>query len=145
MSSFKLSLLGTPRLERDGMHLKLSARKNLALIAYLALTGGGYSREALITLLWPELEPSRARANLRRNLSMLRKALGGEWLVADRETIALDPSANLWLDVDQFRNLLLAWRGHGHPETDVCPECLTALAEAVELYRGDLLEAIRFT
>jgi len=112
----------------------------MALIAYLAVTGQSHSREALVTLLWPELEPSRARANLRRNLSMLRKALGGEWLVADRETIGLDPSADLWLDVDRFHSLLLAWQEHGHPEADVCPECLTALAEAVELYRGDFLE-----
>jgi DNA-binding SARP family transcriptional activator len=140
MSSFKLSLLGPPHLECDGVPLELNTRKNMALIAYLAVTGQSHSREALVTLLWPELEPSRARANLRRNLSMLRKALGGEWLVADRETIGLDPSADLWLDLDRFRNLLLTWQEHGHPEADVCPECLTALAEAVELYRGDFLE-----
>jgi len=140
MSSFKLSLLGPPHLECDGVPLGLDRNKNMALIAYLAVTGQSHSREALVTLLWPELEPSRARANLRRNLSMLRKALGGEWLVADRETIGLDPSADLCLDVDQFHSLLLAWQEHGHPETDVCPECLTALAEAVELYRGDFLE-----
>jgi predicted ATPase/DNA-binding SARP family transcriptional activator len=140
MSSFKLSLLGPPHLECDGVPLGLDRNKNMALIAYLAVTGQSHSREALVTLLWPELEPSRARANLRRNLSMLRKALGGEWLVADRETIGLDPSADLWLDVDRFHSLLLAWQEHGHPEADVCPECLTALAEAVELYRGDFLE-----
>jgi hypothetical protein len=147
MSSLKLSLLGPPRLERDGVPLELDTRKNIALIAYLAVTGESHSREALITLLWPELEPSRARAGLRRNLSVLKKALAGEWLVVDRETIGLDPNADpsagsgqaLWLDVDQFRSLLRACREHDHPEADVCPECLTALAEAVELYRGDFL------
>ncbi|NIP69311.1 MAG: tetratricopeptide repeat protein, partial [Planctomycetales bacterium] len=54
-----------------------------------------------------------------------------------------DPSADsgqaLWLDVDQFLSLLRACREHDHPEADVCPECLTALAKAVELYRGDFL------
>ena len=147
MSSLKLSLLGPPRLERDGVPLELDTRKNMALIAYLAVTGESHSREALITLLWPELEPSRARAGLRRNLSVLKKALAGEWLVVDRETIGLDPSADpsacsgqaLWLVVDQFRSLLRACREHDHPESDVCPECLTALAEAVKLYRGDFL------
>jgi DNA-binding SARP family transcriptional activator/predicted Ser/Thr protein kinase len=140
MASLKLFLLGPPRLECDGVPLKLSTRKNVALIAYLAVTGEAHTREALITLLWPELEPSRARAGLRRNLSTLRKALGGEWLVVDRETVGTDPDAGLWLDVEQFRGLLQAWQDHDHSEADVCPQCLDGLAEAVELYRGDFLE-----
>jgi ABC-type oligopeptide transport system substrate-binding subunit/tetratricopeptide (TPR) repeat protein len=58
----------------------------------------------------------------------------------ERETVGTDPKADFWSDVDQFQGLLMAWRGHGHPQTDVCPECLTSLAEAAELYRGDFLE-----
>ena len=140
MSSLKLYLLGPPRLERDGVPLEFDTRKITALIAYLALTGESHSRETLITLLWPELEPSRARAGLRRNLSVLKKALDGEWLVVERETIGTDLNAAFWSDVDQFQKLLGAWQTHGHPQADICPECLTALAEAVELYRGDFLE-----
>jgi DNA-binding SARP family transcriptional activator len=156
MSSLKLYLLGRPRLERDGVPLELDRHKNVALVAYLAVTGECHTREALITLLWPELEPSRARAGLRRNLSRLRKALGDRWLVVDREMVGLTPCADpstgqrgelvepsdqaLWLDVDQFRHLLQAWQEHGHPEAEVCPQCLTALAQAAELYRGDFLE-----
>jgi DNA-binding SARP family transcriptional activator len=140
MASLRLFLLGPPRLECDGVPLKFSTRKNIALIAYLAVTGEAHTREALITLLWPELEPSRARAGLRRNLSTLRKALGGEWLVVDREIVGMDPDADLWLDVEQFRGLLQSWQGHDHPEAYVCPQCLDGLAEAVELYRGDFLE-----
>jgi len=140
MASLRLFLLGPPRLECDGVPLKFSTRKNIALIAYLAVTGEAHTREALVTLLWPELEPSRARAGLRRNLSTLRKALGGEWLVVDREIVGMDPDAGLWLDVEQFRGLLQSWQGHDHPEAYVCPQCLDGLAEAVELYRGDFLE-----
>ena len=137
MSNFRLSLLGAPCLERDGVPLGLGARKNVALIAYVAVTGVSHSREALITLLWPELEPSRARGGLRRNLSELKKALGGELLIVDRESVGLDPDADLWLDVGQFQGFLQAWQGHGHPQDEVCPDCLTGLAEAVELYRGE--------
>jgi predicted ATPase/DNA-binding SARP family transcriptional activator len=122
------------------MPLEIRARKNLALIAYLAVTGVGHSRETLVTLLWPEFEPSRARAGLRRNLSELKKALGGEWLVVERESVGLDPGADLWLDVDEFQCLLGTWQGHSHPQAEVCPECLTSLTGAVELYRGDFLE-----
>jgi ABC-type oligopeptide transport system substrate-binding subunit/DNA-binding SARP family transcriptional activator len=145
----RVYLLGAPRLERDGVALKLDARKNVALVAYLAVAGLGqggqgiggavFTREKLITLLWPELEPSRSRAGLRRNLSMLRKALGGNCLVVDRETVGLDPDAEVWLDVGRFNQLLSAWKGHGHPESETCAECVTALTEAAELYRGDFL------
>ena len=139
MPGLKLSLLGPPRLEIDGVPIEFKMRKNLALVAYVAVTGESHSREELVTLLWPELEPKRARSGLRRNLSLLRRALGGEWLVADRESVGLDPSADLWFDVERFRALLQAWQDHGHPEADECPECLIALAEAVELYRADFL------
>jgi predicted ATPase len=139
MSSLKLFLLGSPRLERDGAPLEFSMRKNLALIAYLAVTAQPHTREALVTLLWPELEPSRARAGLRRNLSMLKSALAGEWLVVERETVGADPDSDLWLDVRQFRALLQSCQEHGHPQEQVCPDCLSALAEAIELYQGDFM------
>jgi predicted ATPase/DNA-binding SARP family transcriptional activator len=145
MSTVRLSLLGPPRLERDGRPVELDTRKTVALVAYLVMAGessGGetHTREALATLLWPEVEPQRARANLRRSLSVLRKGIGGEWLVVDRETIGTHPHAGIWLDVAHFRRLLNSPQAHGHPQTETCPDCLEALAEAVELYRGDFLE-----
>ena len=139
MSGLRLSLLGPPRLERDGVPLEFDARKNVALIAYLAVTGTHHTREALVTLLWPELEPSRARAGLRRNLSVLKKTLANEWLVVIGKTIGPDPSAGLHLDVARFRGLLQGWQNHGHPASDTCPRCLDTLAEAVALYRGDFM------
>ena len=123
MSSLRLFTLGPPRIERDGVPLELHYRKNVALVAYLAVTGERHTREALVTLLWPELEPRRARANLRRDLSVLRKALGPACLVVDRETVELERGTGFGLDVDQFHHLLSAWQGHGHPQTDLCPAC----------------------
>jgi ABC-type oligopeptide transport system substrate-binding subunit/DNA-binding SARP family transcriptional activator len=140
LSRLCLSFLGAPLLEREGEPIRLDTRKNLALVAYLALTGEPHTREALVTLFWPEVEPSRARAGLRRNLAVLRNELGGEWLIVDRESVGTDPEADVWLDVSRFRQLMRAWQGHGHPEAEVCAECLVALGEAVELYRGDFLE-----
>jgi ABC-type oligopeptide transport system substrate-binding subunit/DNA-binding SARP family transcriptional activator len=132
-------LLGAPDFELDGVPLKCDTRLNTALVAYLAVTGESHTRDTLVTLLWPEADPRRARAGLRRNLSVLKKALNGEWLVVDRETVGTDPQADVWLDVDQFRRLLAAWQGHGHLQTEICYECLSELAEAVELYSGDFL------
>ncbi len=139
MSSLRLFLLGPPRLERDGVALEFDTHKNIALIAYLALTDRGHSRETLITLLWPELAPERARAGLRRNLSALRKSLGGEWLVVDREAVGKDSTADFWCDVERFHALLHVRQKHDHPDGKDCPECLAALAEAVELHRGDFM------
>jgi hypothetical protein len=91
MSGLRISLLGAPLLECEGAPLKLDTRKNLALVAYLAVTGETHTREALVTLLWPEMDPSRARAALRRNLSVLKNTLGGERLVVDGESVGADP------------------------------------------------------
>ncbi|UCG24956.1 MAG: protein kinase, partial [Chloroflexota bacterium] len=139
MPCLKLFLLGPPRFERDGEPLKFDTRKNIALVAYLAVTGSSHSRETLTTLLWPELEPGRARAGLRRNLSVLKKALGGEWLEVDRETIGVDPGADFYLDVNHFGQLQGACLEHDHSDAGLCRECLATLAQAAELYRGDFL------
>ena len=140
VSSLKMFLLGSPRLERDGEPLEIDARKSVALLAYLVITGQSYTRDALATLLWPESEPGRGRAILRRNLSALRKTLAGEWLTVSRDTIGIDPNAEVWLDVKRFRHLLQTWKAHGHPLDDVCPDCLADLEQAVQLYKSDFLE-----
>lgn len=139
MPKLSLFLLGIPRLEREGQAVEVERHKALALLAYLAVTGITHRRDGLAALLWPELDQSRARAALRRTLSTLSVALSGDWLETDRETIGLPPSSAIWLDLTQFHHLLAQCRKHGHPETDVCAECLALLADAATLARGDFL------
>ena len=139
MSNLRVCLLAAPRVERQGVPVEVGGHKNTALVAYLAATGQSHSREFLATLLWPELGASRGRANLRRSLSELRKALREEHLIADRETVSLGADEEVWLDVAEFRRLVQAWKGHGHPEGAVCAECAAELTAAVELHSGDFL------
>jgi DNA-binding SARP family transcriptional activator len=141
MSGLQLSLLGPPRIERDGQTAHVERHKALALLAYLAVTGEHHRRDALAVLFWPDYNQSRARAALRRTLSALNTTLAGDVLDADRESIGLSSAGGtgLWVDVAQFRRLLAACRGHGHAEAEVCSECLRPLAEAAALYRGDFL------
>jgi predicted ATPase/DNA-binding SARP family transcriptional activator len=139
MSRLTLYLLGSPRIEWDGERVDIHRRKAVALLAYLAVTGGSHSRDALATLFWPEYDQSRARAGLRRALSSLKTALGEGWLVVDRESVRLNHDGEVWLDVDEFQALLAACHTHDHPEDQVCPDCLPLLAEAAELYRDDFL------
>ena len=139
MSELALYLLGPPRIERDGTALNVDTRKATALIAYLAVTRQPQSRDALAALLWPEYDQAHARATLRRTLSTLNKALAGNWLQIDRETVAIDATTHIRLDVDEFYNYLEQCKRHGHPVSEVCSACLDPLARAVSLYRDDFL------
>ena len=133
-----ISLLGAPRIERDGVPVEVDTRKATALAAYLAVTRRSHTRDALAGLLWPEYNQGRARAALRRTLSALGKAREEGWLLADRESVDLAHGA-IWVDVVRFEDLLAACKLHGHPESEVCAECLPLLTEAVEQYRDDFM------
>jgi predicted ATPase/DNA-binding SARP family transcriptional activator len=139
MSELALFLMGPPRIERDGRVLNVDTRKATALITYLAVTKRPQSRDALAALLWPEYDQAHARATLRRTLSTLNKALAGNWLIVDRERVALDASTHIWVDADEFYSHLEECKRHGHPATGVCSACLDPLARAVSLYRDDFL------
>lgn len=139
MPQLTIRLLGPPGIARDGAPVAVDTRKATALTAYLAVSGRSHAREALAGLLWPEYDDEHARAALRRTLSTLRAAVGEEHLAIDRETVALVPGANLWVDVTEFRARLAACALHGHPAADACPACLAPLAEAAALYRDDFL------
>src|ERR687897_2061318 len=131
-------LLGTPRIEHNGVPVEVDTRKAIALAAYLAITKQNHTRDALAGLLWPEYNQSRARAALRRTLSSLGKARAEGWLRADRESVNLDHDT-IWVDVTRFHDLLAGCKEHGHPESEVCPHCLLPLTEAVALYRDDFM------
>ena len=129
MGGLRLSLLGAPRVERDGVVVGFDTRKATALLAFLALTARPQSRDALARLLWPRQDPEHARGSLRRTLSTLKKGLGPGALEITRGSIAVDDGAELAVDVLRFRSLL------DRPE--LAEEALT---EAVDLHRGDFMD-----
>ncbi|MBV7338079.1 hypothetical protein KFU94_59610 [Chloroflexi bacterium TSY] len=143
MSQFHLSVLGPPHLMLDGRPIELGRRKATALLVYLAVTrlteNGLASRDKLATLLWPEHSQAAARAELRRHLSVLNKALGEGWLDTTSDTIRIREAADLWLDSEVFQKRLNACHQHGHSQDEVCAACLPLLSEAVTLYRADFL------
>jgi DNA-binding SARP family transcriptional activator/predicted ATPase len=98
MRMLDLALFGHPHIELNGHPIRLSGRKPVALLAYLALTGRRHSREALAALLWPEAP--EALSNLRQALWHLRQAGLEPWLSADREAVGL--RAGFTLDVAAF-------------------------------------------
>src|SRR5438045_3584979 len=125
--SLRLFLLGSPRVEYDGAPMEVDTRKATALLAYLAVTGQGYTRDSLATLLWSDSDQSRARAALRRTLSTLNKALEGHWLDVDRDTLRLNCDASCWIDVQHFRELAAGCSKHRPAEPQICDDCLANL------------------
>src|SRR5512146_2599179 len=139
MSELVIRTLGTPSVEYQGSPIKVDTRKATALLIYLAVEAQPRSRDAIAALLWPEHDQTRARAALRRTLSVLHKALGGHYLVIERERLALGEPETPWVDAPEFRRLLASRRTHDHAEKEVCSACLEPLRQAVALYHDDFL------
>jgi DNA-binding SARP family transcriptional activator len=95
MRSIQLMLLGNPRLQYDNETIALPRRRAIALLAYLAVTRRTHARDTLVALLYPELDESAGKAELRRILSTLKAALPEDILVTDRETIALSDAIEI--------------------------------------------------
>jgi DNA-binding SARP family transcriptional activator/pimeloyl-ACP methyl ester carboxylesterase len=131
----KLFLFGTPAIECSGRSQSIQRRKARALLAYLAVTQQSHSREALAALLWPEYDRQSGLADLSRILSSLRKIVGANFFLTDRESLALHGQAELWVDVLHFRKQLESCQTGTSLEED----CRQKLASAVELYQADFL------
>src|SRR5579864_550848 len=102
MNQIRFFLFGSPRIERDGITVEVGLRKTLALGVYLVMTRRSHSRAVLAALFWPDDDQSTARANLRRVVYRLRKLLGEDVLKLDLDVVGLEPSANIWTDVETY-------------------------------------------
>ncbi|MCE7981157.1 MAG: hypothetical protein DYG89_08200 [Caldilinea sp. CFX5] len=117
-----------------------------ALLVYLAVEQSrAHRREALAALFWPDIDQALAMNNLRVTLHRLRETLdkaqpgmGSALIESTRQTLQLN-SALITTDVATFQRLLTACTGHAHVDLHQCVACRARLAEAVDLYRGELL------
>ena len=126
MSQLRLRLFGAPELSLAQSPVSFDTRKAVALLAYLAVTGRPHRRERLATLLGPESDPSRARASLRRTLSVATGV--GPALLIHRSEVELDPG-QVWCDVTQFEALASA-------------DAAASLRQAAALAAGDFLAGV---
>lgn len=125
----ELHLLGPLSLQdEDGGAILsvLAAPKRLAFLSYLALARPGefHRRDSLLALFWPESAERQARTSLRNMLFELRQALG-------RDVLVNRGAGEVGLEKDRLR--CDAWAFAEAAEAG-------RLEEALELYRGDLLE-----
>ena len=129
-----LHFLGSPQVYLDNAPITIQRRKSLALLTYLTIERGKHQRDILSNLFWPDYEQSKAFANLRNALLGIQKSIGENWIVADRESIGINETADIWLDTIQFKSLL----EKSTSEPDVSLR-VSLLADATKLYRNHFL------
>lgn len=140
-----LTLLGGFAATLDGQVLTaFGTDKARALLAYLAVEARRpQQRATLAALFWPDHPPAKAGHNLSQTLVRLRHALREDvtqpWLSITNQHVQLNPIGDYQLDVTRFTELLIAAQQHTHSQAQTCRTCLTWLAQAAELYRGDFL------
>jgi TolB-like protein/DNA-binding SARP family transcriptional activator len=115
---------------KSGPAVDLRTRKGELLLAYLALSPARtFPRDKLAALLWSDRSDDQARHSLRQTLTVIRNELGGSEVqpfIADGDRIGLNAEA---FDVDAVAfEHRIATGDHDD------------LAQACNLYRGDLLE-----
>ncbi len=141
MSEGAFYWFGPPRVEIGGRAVQLETRKTTALLVLLSVEGKPFSRESLAAMFWPEYDPRRAPANLRRVLSSLQKSLGSKQLRIDRETVEYCGGQEIKIDYLEFINEI-----HRIDAAcdDTAPELQAHEAEklkqALSLYTGEFLE-----
>ncbi len=129
MFRLEIELLGEARFRFDGKPWRFVAPpKCLPLLALLPVEEHPQQRSALASALWPEESDREARANLRRHLHALTRALpkidGLSWIEATATSVSWNADAPARCDLRDFLNHA------SNPATWVA---------ATQLYRGDVL------
>lgn len=112
-----------------------SARAESLLAVLLLHREAPQQRQRLAFLLWPDSTEAQARTNLRHLLHTLRRALPeiDRYLDTTPRTLGWRADMPYWLDVAAFEEAM------ARADADASGE-QAALAEAVGLYTGDLLD-----
>lgn len=125
---------------------RLTAKAGALLKIIAAHRRRAIPRDALIERLWPEADPGSGSISLKVAAYTLRRALDsnkeharpGAWVVASCGSYQLNPSANIWIDVEAFEERQA--RGRALEARGAWREVQTEYQRAENLYVGDYLE-----
>lgn len=138
MARLKLNLLGPPRIWRNERAVVINRRKAIGLLAYLVVSRGSHRREGLATLLWPEVAPHRAHANLCNLIWVLKRQVAPEWIHASHETLEFKPDDQVSIDVAEFRTHMRRGRVEASAR-GISPAGMRHFAKAAEIYQDHFL------
>jgi DNA-binding SARP family transcriptional activator len=147
MSSLRIELFGAPRLSCDAERLpQFPTQRAMSLFAYLVVHRGRlHARDTLAGTFCGDSIDSVARKYLRTDLWRIRDTLrkagadAERFLVVQQHLVGFDSAGDYWLDLEEFeRRLADAARVARNSPTEAC----RYLEEAVELYRGRLVQGL---
>lgn len=150
MAAIRINLFGRLAVFVDDRPLVVGSPhlKPIEIFTYLLIhRRRSHSREAIATLLWPDLPPAHAKKNLRKVLCTLQHLLadavmpsGPPVLLIEHDWIALNPALDLQLDVEIFEHAYTL----AQQQADGVLDHTTAqeIAAAVALYEGELLAGL---
>jgi DNA-binding SARP family transcriptional activator len=143
MATLRIFALGRLRVLCDQIPLHFPTKKPQDLLCFLLLHAGEtLERDLIAERLWPMRPPGKARRSLSTALWRLHQALKclpppQPYLLTERSTLAFNTTAPYWFDVEVFERQAT----FGLAGSPLCDEAhRQALEEALDLYRGDLLE-----
>jgi DNA-binding SARP family transcriptional activator/tetratricopeptide (TPR) repeat protein len=107
--------------------------KAQSLLAYLIVhRDRPHSRDHLAELFWGDRPEHNARRSLATALWQIHRCLpGDDFILADAAGVQFNPHTAFWLDVAEFEKLA---------RMRTPPTHVSALQEAIDLYRGDFLD-----
>jgi DNA-binding SARP family transcriptional activator len=150
MAAIRINLFGRLAVFVDDRPLPIGPphTKPIELLAYLLVhRQHSHLREAVATLLWPELPAPHTRKHLRKALCMLQHLLADavgpddpSLLLIEHDWIALNPARELWLDVDAFEQAYALTQRHAVGVLD--SPIAQVIERAVALYEGELLAGL---
>jgi DNA-binding SARP family transcriptional activator len=147
MHSLKIYLFGKFRIEAEERPLPgFESSKAQELFWFLLCRRDRpQSRESLAELLWRNSSPSQSKKYLRQALWHMQQTVNevfkqrhNHLIQADYDYVTLHTRDRIWLDVASYETAFSSCAKI--PGRDLTAEQTEALLNAVELYRGDLLE-----
>lgn len=108
MTVLVMRFLGLAELTLDGIPVHLKRRHSLALLSYLVLMGRPHSREELAVLLSDEVADEPARKLVRNALADLTQAGLGDYIEADRYSIAFKAAMPHTVDIAGLEQIFAA-------------------------------------
>ncbi len=146
--SLQIRLLGGLLIESEGRILpRIPSRPGRSLFAFLVLNRDRQlSRDLLAGMFWPDMADTQARRRLSQALWQIQTlfsgaGMAGSYLLASPNTVRFNPGPGFWLDVEVFEAAVAPLKEAPAGEL-MTGGAAGKLAEAVDLYRGELLAGV---